>query len=51
MAEAHTHHDDGHEAAQGIRTTAQFILTGLSGGHAVFPVSYTPLTLPTILLV
>ena len=37
MAEAHTHHHDhAHEEAKGIRTTAQFILTGLSGGHAVF---------------
>ena len=36
MAEAHTHHHDhAHEEAKGIRTTAQFILTGLSGGHAV----------------
>jgi FSR family fosmidomycin resistance protein-like MFS transporter len=37
MAEAHTHHHDhAHEEVKGIRTTAQFILTGLSGGHAVF---------------
>ena len=37
MSEAHTPpHDHAHEEAKGIRTTAQFILTGLSGGHAVF---------------
>lgn len=37
MSEANTPpHDHAHEEAKGIRTTAQFILTGLSGGHAVF---------------
>ena len=37
MSEAHTPpHAHAHEEAKGIRTTAQFILTGLSGGHAVF---------------
>ena len=37
MADVHTHHHDhSHEEPKGIRSTAQFILTGLSGGHAVF---------------